>query len=50
MSELEKREGPVLECRQLSKIYGAVRALDEVDEYGGASLACWVPTAAERPP
>ena len=31
MSELEKREGPVLECRQLSKIYGAVRALDEVD-------------------
>ena len=26
-----KRDGPALECRQLSKIYGAVRALDEVD-------------------
>lgn len=27
----EKTENPVLECRQLSKIYGAVRALDEVN-------------------
>lgn len=26
-----KRDGPALECRQLSKIYGAVRALDQVD-------------------
>ena len=26
-----RREEPVLECRQLSKIYGAVRALDQVD-------------------
>ena len=29
---MEKRiDTPVLECRQLSKIFGAVRALDEVD-------------------
>lgn len=29
--EVNERESPVLECRQLSKIYGSVRALDEVD-------------------
>ena len=27
----EMNGAPVLECRRLSKIYGAVRALDEVD-------------------
>ena len=29
--EVNERESPALECRQLSKIYGSVRALDEVD-------------------
>lgn len=28
---VNERESPALECRQLSKIYGSVRALDEVD-------------------
>ena len=51
----------VLECAGLSKSYGAVKALEDIDLKvepgrvvrsrcrGAASWACWAPTAAARP-